>query len=391
MKQCKKTIALLLSIVMTLSLFSVVGFADGEQFTVTFYKSTQSTSELVILETQQVNPGGSATDHTAGKTEEQLKEMLSYPADATTGYKWVFKGWSKELTNVQSDLAVFPVFEEEAKKYKVTYHDWEGNPVTDGVVECTWGKPVNMLPAAERPKDATYSYSFYAWSLKQNADPTNPDDEKYKVDWSIHFSLPTDEMLGQHPEDPDYINLDGKEPIPVNVYPCFSRTYNDCYASIRVVDQFNEPLEGATVTMLDANKNAMHQTFAAKDENGNPTNEYEMAIGTTDSNGKVVFSLPYQAKYFVDVSYNKDSQNLMVRKETSKSELEKEQGLTIQLQKASLITEGGKDRCTCVCHTFLGGVWVHVLNLMHYLLKVNYVCCPDMFETHGKDLSYGPK
>ena len=45
MKHCKKTIALLLSVLMTLSLFSVVGFAGNEEpepeettYTVTFHK-----------------------------------------------------------------------------------------------------------------------------------------------------------------------------------------------------------------------------------------------------------------------------------------------------------------------------------------------------------------
>ena len=47
-----------------------------------------------------------------------------------------------------------------------------------------------------------------------------------------------------------------------------------------------------------------------------------------------------------------------------------------------------KPRCTCACHSFIGGLWITALNVMHYLFKVKYVCCYDMYATHGDKLAY---
>ena len=64
------------------------------------------------------------------------------------------------------------------------------------------------------------------------------------------------------------------------------------------------------------------------------------------------------------------------------------QGVTIQLETAAQYNEQNKDRCTCACHSFIGGIWVTCLNLMYTLFKVKYVCCYDMYATHGSKLAY---
>ena len=69
--------------------------------------------------------------------------------------------------------------------------------------------------------------------------------------------------------------------------------------------------------------------------------------------------------------------------------LKQAQGVTIQLESPAQYNEQNKARCTCACHSFIGGLWVTGLNIMYYLFKVKYVCCYDMYATHGSKLSYG--
>lgn len=396
MKHCKKTIALLLSVVMTLSLFSVVGFAEdgdtppAETFTVTFYDRANGESDAKILSSKPVNKGAPAEDPVAGKTEAEMKEKLHYPEDPANVFtRYAFDGWDKDFTNVQSDLLIFPKFVQVPKQYQIFYHSWDGSALNDEI--CLWGQPLIDTPTATRAPSAEYNYLFKAWSLKQGVDPTvNEDDGKYLLDWTHGLSFPSDETLGQNPESPGYINLYGNnvsEPIPVHVYAYFTRHTREYPMSLTVVDGNNRRVAGADVQVLGAKGTLLDQTFEQVDAQGNPTGRLAPAAGKTNANGELYLRLPYQTEYTVQVSHG-DYEGAKIKK-TNISEFQHTSGLTIQLESPAQYNEENKPRCTCACHSFIGGLWVVGLNVMYYLFKVKYVCCYDMYATHGSKLSYG--
>jgi len=396
MKHCKKTIALLLSVIMTLSLFSIVGFAeDGDtptSFTVKFFdRSEVGFGTPQEVSSQTVTAGQSAEDPVAGKTEAQLKEVLHFPADPTDSFqKYGFTGWDKDFSNVQSELRIYPKFDQIPKMYHIIYHNWNGEELNSE--NCLIGEYLQERSIPERADDLAYFYTFKCWSLKQNIDPTkNEEDKKYMLDWTLGLQLPTDEALGQVKGQPDYIDLygnDSSEPIPVHVYAYFIRgNFKEYPLSLTVVDQYNNRIAGADVQVLGANGYLLDQTVAQTDEEGNYTGRYKPAAGKTNSEGRLYMKLPYQTEYTIQVSYG-DYAGAKIKK-TSIGELQNTQGITIQLESPAQYNEQNKERCTCVCHTFLGGVWVTALNVLYYLFKVKYVCCYDMYATHGSKLSYG--
>ena len=406
MKHCKKTIALLLSIVMTLSLFSIVGFAEDETpeapgpFTVTFYDRAQNeaTAAKPIVVNGVDNPqivakGEAAVNPVAGKTETELKAILSYPTDPKKTFtKSAFVGWSVDFSNVQSDLQVFPKFEQAPKMYHINYHNFDGTAAQGLNNEyCLFGSNPKESSRPSRDGGLAYNYEFKCWSLKPNADPTvDEKDKKYLLDWTLGLNLPTDEMLGQVEGAPDYIDLYGEpgaEAVELNVYAYYTRHLKEYPLSLTVVDQYNQRVAGADVQVLGANGRLLDQTIAQTDEDGNYTGRYKPAVGKTDSEGRLFMRLPYQTKYSIQVSHG-DYEGAKI-KETNIMEMKQAQGVTIQLESPAQYNEQNKARCTCACHSFIGGLWVTGLNIMYYLFKVKYVCCYDMYATHGSKLSYG--
>ena len=395
MKHCKKTIALLLSIVMTLSLFSIVGFAEegdtpAGSYTVTFYDRANGEGNATIVSEQTVAAGASATDPLAGITDEAtLKTKLHYPDDPTDSFmKQGFDGWDKSFSNVTANLRIFPKFKQVPKMYQITYKNWDGTELNSE--NCLYGEQLEENSHPSRADDLAYYYTFKGWSLKQVIDPVaTPDDAKYLLDWTFGLNLPDDETLGQVKGSPDYINLYGdgiEEPIPVTVYAYFARFKLEYPLSLTVVDQYDNRIAGADVQVLGANSQFLDQTIAQTDEDGNLTGLYKIAAGKTDENGRIYMRLPYQTEYTIQVSYG-DYAGAKIKK-TYISEF-KDQGLTIQLESAAQYNEENKPRCTCVCHSVIGGVWVTMLNVMYYLFKVKYVCCYDLYATHGSKLAYG--
>ena len=393
MKRTRKTIALLLSILMTLSLFSIVGYAD-DTYTVTFYNRAQNEAEApVAISTQEgIAAGGAATDPAAGKSEAELKQLLAYPTYMEKSFnKWGFDGWSIDFSNVQKDLQVYPKFTPVPKQYHINYFNYDGTAAEGLNSEyCLFGGYPKESSTPSRDGGLAYNYLFDCWSLKANVDPTvNEDDAKYLLNWKLGLALPTDDDLGQVKGQPGYIDLYGKETdesIELNVYAYYTRHNKEYPLSLTVVDRYGARVAGANVQVLGANGQLLDQTIAQTDENGNYTGRYAPAVGKTDAEGKLFLRLPYQTEYTIQVSHG-DYEGAKIKK-TNIGEMQSVQGVTIQLEDPAQYNEENKARCTCACHSFIGGLWVVGLNLMYTLFKVKYVCCYDMYATHGSRLAY---
>ena len=403
MKKTRKAIALLLSVLMTLSLFSIVGYAEeGTEnpgpFTVHFYSCSQNNEGQTVrlIDTQTVQKGANAKDISKDEddpekelTEAELKVLLDYPKKKTQPFhKWSFNGWKTDITNVQSDLEVYPDFQEAPKQYKINYFNYDGTAAQGLNSEyCLYGGMPKESSLPSRDGGLSYNYLFKCWSLKPNVDPTvNEEDEKYLLDWHLGVNLPGDGKLGRTPGQAGYINLDGDtEPIELNVYAYYTRHNKEYPLSLTVVDQYGQRLAGADVQVLGTNGLLLDQTFEQTGADGKPTGRLQPAAGKTKADGTLFMRLPYQTEYTIQVSYG-DYEGAKIKKTSIE---ENAQGVTIQLETAAQYNEQNKARCTCACHSFIGGIWVTCLNLMYTLFKVKYVCCYDMYATHGDKLAYG--
>ena len=135
MKHMRKTIALFLAVLMTLSVFSVVGFAEGDTdpatagpFTVKFLECApeNGSAPKVIWEVNNVEKGSNVPD-----PYENVKNQLKYPAELDKDfYKWEFTGWSHSLENVQSNLTISPRYNKVGKQYNVIYHNFDGSKIS---------------------------------------------------------------------------------------------------------------------------------------------------------------------------------------------------------------------------------------------------------------------
>lgn len=392
MKHMKKSIALFLAVLMTLSVFSVVGFAEGDTdsepagpFTVKFFDCAPGDipgyTPQMITDPVTVEKGGSVED-----PYEDVKSQLKYPKELDKDfYKWEFTGWSHSLENVQSNLTISPRYNKVGKQYKVIYHNFDGSEISRET--CIYGDHLSEMPVPVRPDDDRYFYDFAGWSLKLGIDPaSNPEDAKYLLDFSQGLNLPIDEKLEQVPGQPDYIDLygTGTEPITINVYAYFTRHNKEYTLSLTVLDSYGSPVNHAAVQVRSASGQLLDQTYAARDEEGNLTGGYKAATGYTNDKGQITMKLPYQTEYTIEASYTDTDEGII--KKVTVSDLK--QGVTITLTPAAGYHEEYKPRCTCVCHSFIGGLWITALNVMHYLFKVKYVCCYDMYATHGDKLAY---
>ena len=316
----------------------------------------------------------------------------SHPAAREVPYsQW--SGWtpSGALSAPGAQNIHHPKFTQVPKQYHINYFNYDGTAAEGLNSEyCLFGGYPKESSTPSRDGGLAYNYLFDCWSLKANVDPTvNEDDAKYLLNWSLGLALPTDETLGQVKGQPGYIDLYGKETdesIELNVYAYYTRHNKEYPLSLTVVDRYGARVAGADVQVLGANGQLLDQTIAQTDENGNYTGRFAPAVGKTDAEGKLFLRLPYQTEYTIQVSHG-DYEGAKIKK-TNIGEMESVQGVTIQLEDPAQYNEENKARCTCACHSFIGGLWVVGLNLMYTLFKVKYVCCYDMYATHGSRLAY---
>ena len=417
-KTSKKTMALLLAVLMTLSVFSVVGFAEGTQYTVRFYNQPEHSSfdeegnvqPAAVIYSFPVNAGGSVADPFAGKTTEEIEALgvLAFPQTASGFTKLAFKCWDKPLTNIQSDLNVYPEFQTVGKRYKIMYHNFDGSAIQglndefciyndDPQESSTPSYPVIEGDNNNKIEHLTYNFVFKCWSLKPGVDPTKtPEDSKYLLNWRDGLQLPTDDELGQSdPKQPGYINVTKENSegyIPLNVYAYYTRHTIEYTMSLTVNDSYGQPVNHAAVQIKDSTGQLLRQTFEATDEEGNHTGQYASAAGYTNSKGEISFKVPFQTIYTIQASDENLGAIIKELPYTDSAHFNLSQrtiACTVSLNPTSnSYNEQYKPRCTCVCHSFIGGLWITALNLMYSFFKVKYVCCYDMYATHADRLAY---
>ena len=145
---------------------SIIPDSPDPYFTVTFQDW-----DGAVLKTEQVEQGKSATA----------------PASPTReGY--TFKGWDKDFSNVQSDLTVTAQYTRDIVYFTVSFYDWDGtelhveqveqgkdavgpavNPTREGYTFVGWSKPItniqsNLIVIAQYKENAVYfTVNFIDW------------------------------------------------------------------------------------------------------------------------------------------------------------------------------------------------------------------------------------
>ena len=87
-------------------------------------------------------------------------EDATAPA-APTREGYDFRGWDKDITNVQADITVTAVYEEIVSEYTVTFVNYDGTVLKTEVVKR--GEAATAPDAPEREANAQYTFTFSGW------------------------------------------------------------------------------------------------------------------------------------------------------------------------------------------------------------------------------------
>ncbi len=123
---------------------------DPDRYTVTFFNW-----DGTVLQTDIVMEGKAASYTGATPTKQ---------GDAQ--YSYVFKGWDKSFTNVQSTLDIYAQFTQTTNKYTVTFKNYDGTVLK--TQEVAYGSAATAPSTPTKPSTAQYSYTFSGWDKTFN-------------------------------------------------------------------------------------------------------------------------------------------------------------------------------------------------------------------------------
>ena len=276
-----------------------------------------------------------------------------YPFDNPTKadnlhYKYEFTGWDYDYTAIYDSVGINALYNEIPKTYTMVYCDWNGDELARE--DFQYGDPAKKNPTnLERPENATYIYQFSGkWQ-------TQPGKEEYINLNSLIVPLGT------------------KEGDAVKVYAKYYQKAKSYVVNIYGYGINKELIPGATVQIYNSNGQIVTTTKLDEESKAIITLNYDTSyqIVITDDGGNV-------GKGDVELNTTmKDENGKLVPTMT-----------TIYLKQYEDPDHGGSN-CHCICHSFLGGFWISILNLIYRLTGRKIVCCYDMFATHGDRLLYG--
>lgn len=280
-----------------------------------------------------------------------------YPAEFGTPsmkdnvqFKFKFRGWSYDFSKVYDDVGIFARYDATLKKYTLVYRDWDGTEL--GREEITHGGVAENVPEVqERAEDNTYVYAFLnKWTLK------NGDEVDLK-----NFSIPVGVNEGDE----------------INIYASHTKRAKVYKVTFDVVDPYYQVCGGVNVQVMDSKG----QLLSAK---------------LTELDGSVEFSLTYDVYYkvsFLRGNYYKEGTFTLDPSSPGSINVvqiigsERTYHGSVVLE--NNVPDGVDEKCKCICHSFLSGIWITFLNLLYRVFGIKHVCCSDMYVVHGDKLTYG--
>ncbi|MCQ2462703.1 MAG: hypothetical protein MJ177_04770 [Clostridia bacterium] len=246
----------------------------------------------------------------------------------------VFEGWDKEFDCVRSNLVVRPVYSTEVEQVTVVFFDYDRSTEIKRV-DCNWGTQIAYISPnlAPRPADDGYVYEFTGmWA--------NAEGNQQRIAENEYMSL----------------------------YPIYVKNAIKYTTVINVLD------EG-----LGAPK-ASYQVIAS---NGNLA-----AAGYTNESGRATVYLS-KGNYTVKcASADKLKAGDTTFAINTAGGSTAQTNVRVDLVENSEYYEDAAKKCMCICHSIVGPIWIKILNLLYSLFNIRYVCCNDMFATHGDKLKY---
>ena len=268
-------------------------------------------------------------------------------------YNYVFSGWDTDFSHVYSSIRVTATFDAVKRVYKINYHDQNGDIITSELFNN--GDPALRYPqTVPSYSDENYDYTFSGkWTLYNGA----PVDLRSLV--VPNYCL--NEYDAALESDESIANIDKGI---LDVYPVFTKTAKVYPIIVTVTNQYNFPLSGVKVQLIDKDR----LTVATK---------------TTGSDGQVSFDI-INGVYTVKITYNNIVQELPA--ETS-TEAPTAVNFALEIVPEEPVVQ---EECGCACHAPLfGRIYIMFHNIVFILTGKKTVCCDDMFEgQYAKKLKY---
>lgn len=289
--------------------------------------------------------------HSAEWPEEYGEPTM--PENIYRNYK--FTGWTYDYTAIYDEVNIIAEYETSMKEYVLVYHDWNGTEL--GRETIYYGGSAKSIPTPpERGEDSTYIYKFLnTWSLSNGA----------TVNLENFTEIPSD----------------AKEGDEINVYANHSQRLKVYKVTLQIWDPYGMTCGGATVQVLNSKGQLVAST-------------------TTDADSYAYLSLNYSTVYTVKISRgNYALEGTMSLDPLASVTIPLTKDLTaantyynynVTLKDYTNDDDKPSDTCSCACHSFIGGIWIAVLNILYRVFKVKQVCCYDMYIVHGDKLVYGP-
>ena len=269
-------------------------------------------------------------------------------------YNYEFTGWSYDISHIYDDhLGVNAEYNITPKEYTLVYYDWDGTKL--GQETITYGGEAQNVPVVKgRAEDNTYIYAFLnTWTL-------------------------------QNGQEVDLKNFTGitrgtEEGTEIPVFAKYAQRKKVYIINFGVNDPFGIPLGGATVKITDSKGQLVATATTDEDGNASVSVNYSSVYGLTIVRGN----------YWIEGTFTLDPFNPGTIRATKLAGQNNTYQILVQLNNNTDNPDSPEDRqCKCICHTFLGGAWITLMNLLYRVFKIKHVCCSDMFVVHGDKLIY---
>lgn len=307
-------------------------------------------------------------------TDEQVilhGHAAQYPWDNPTMgrnmfTKFTFKGWDYDIEHIYNALfennnGIKAVYDEEMKQYKVVYHGYDEREVIDSEVvrygdQLVKNNFTGNETSLNKPADRTYLYSFSGWRMSNG----------YAMDFRGGFTIPTSWAPYEYVEGNEDIEgaTDMQKGI-VHLYPTYYQ--KKIMYPITVI--------GLDIGGLDVPEGSLVQVF----EQGGQL----VTTGRMKADGTCDFNLEYGV-YRICINSGDDAGF------SNYFDVADQSGVPVVVSvKASEDINHPAEKCTCICHSFLSGIWITFHNIIYRLFGKKIVCCYDMYAIHGDKLVYG--
>lgn len=314
--------------------------------------------------------------HPVAKDDRPFDEYVTRPNN--NQYKYEFTGkWDKDIEAIYSTGPIHAVFKQIPLTYKVVFHDWDGKVITSQILG--YGEGVNesnkiifdnMKP---RKEDDAYIYEWTPASRRWVDAKGNIIDEN-------HVKVPDNQGYQEYtPEKEKDEFLSDREKGIFHVYASYPQKVKYYRFNVSAKYADGSIAEGATVTVQSPDGQLVYTTKLNEKGTATVTVEHYEYVTVNITGGGETNSLKIGLgkDNIVDGYFGNEGDEIP----------------SFAFELSNYVDpdpdHGGSTKCRCICHTFLGGLWINFLNILYRLFGKKTVCCHDMYEKHGDRLAYG--